>query len=395
MSANTPSQRATRAEIDLDAVAHNVDYFRRLVEPRAGVMAVVKANAYGHGAVLVARAAVAAGARWLAVATVDEGVQLRRAGLATPTLVLAPSEPGEAATALAADLTLAVGDEETAAAIARVAEATGRRAAVHLEVDTGLHRFGVWHEAAVPTALAIAALPALHLEGLYTHFATADEADRAFFATQRDRFHAVVAALRARGLTPPLVHQDNSAAALTDPAPESNLARIGVALYGLSPSGDVPAPPGLRPVLAVRSRVARVFALRPGESVSYGRTFVADRPLRAALVPIGYADGYRRALSNRGEMLLGGRRARVLGRVCMDQTVIAVPEGLDCRPGDGVTVLGGSGGARITAEELATLAGTIGYEIATGLGARVPRHYLRGGRAVAIEDLAGLHAAPA
>jgi alanine racemase len=385
------SRRASRAEIDLDAVAHNVRYFRRRGGGRAAVMAVVKANAYGHGAAMVARAAVAAGARWLAVATVDEGAQLRDAGLTAPVLVLAPSDPAEAPAALAADLTLAVGALDTAAALARVAAAGGREAAVHVEVDTGMHRFGVPAEAAVETVARIARLPGLRLGGLYTHFATADEADRSFFEEQRARFAAVVRAVRERGIAVPLVHQANSAAALTAlPAGCDDLLRVGIALYGLSPSPDVPAPPELRPVLALRSRVARVMALAPGDGVSYGRTFVADRPLRAALVPFGYADGYRRALSNRAAMLLGGRRAPVLGRVCMDQTVIAVPEGLDARPGDEVTLLGAQGDERVSAEELAALAGTIPYEIATGLGARLPRRYLRGGRVVAIEDLGGL-----
>jgi alanine racemase len=383
------SHRATRAEIDLGAVAGKVRYFADIAGPGAGVMAVVKANAYGHGAVMVAWEAVAAGASWLAVATVDEGVQLRAAGLGAPILVLAPSHPDEAPTAVRAGLTLAVADLDLAAAVA--AAARDEPAGVQVEVDTGLHRFGVPHEAAPELIARIAALPGLRLGGVYTHFATADEADRTFRDLQQARFGAVLDALDRAGIAVPLVHQDNSAGALTGPGPRVTLIRPGVALYGMSPSGEVPAPPDLRPALALRTRVARVLDLAPGDSVSYGRTFIADRAMHAALVPLGYADGYRRSLSDRGAMLLGGRRAPVLGRVCMDQTVVAVPDGVAARVGDEVTVIGRQGDARITADELAALAGTIPYEIGTGISARVPRHYLRAGRTVAIETLAGLH----
>lgn len=374
------SRRATRATIDLDALAGNVRYFATLPragrERPAGVMAVVKANAYGHGAVAVAGAALAAGARWLAVATIDEGVELRAAGIGAPVLVLAPSDPAEAPLALRAGLTLAIGDPGVAVKIAAAARGAGGELPIHVEIDTGLHRFGLPADGAVGAVARIAALPGLRLDGLYSHFATADEADRTFFAGQRARFAAIVAALRARGIAPPHLHEDNSAAALSAPGPGCDLVRPGVALYGLSPSVEVPAPPALRPVLTLRTRVARVMALAPGDSVSYGRTFVADRPLRAALVPLGYADGYRRALSNRGAMLLGGRRAPVLGRVCMDQTVIAVPAGVEARPGDEVVAIGPQGAEHITMEEVAALAGTIAYEIATGIGARVPRDYV-------------------
>ena len=390
---SAPSHRATRAEIDLDAVAHNVRYFASLSGGHGrppGVMAVVKANAYGHGATMVAQAAVEAGARWLAVATVDEGIELRRAGLRAPILVLAPSDPAEAQAAIAADLALAVGDCDGVMAIAAAVRGgypSGDGVTVHVEVDTGMHRFGVPAEAAVDAIARIAALPGLRLGGLYHHFATADEADRTFFEEQRARFAAVVAAVRAAGIAVPLTHEDNSAAALTAPAPGCDLIRPGIALYGLSPSAEVPPPPELRPVLALRSRVARVMSLAPGDSVSYGRQFVADRPLRAALVPLGYGDGYRRALSGRAAMLLGGRRAPVLGRVCMDQTVIAVPDGLDARVGDDVTAIGAQGEECIAAEELAALADTIAYEIGTGLSPRLPRHYRRGGRVIAVDGL--------
>lgn len=386
---DTASGRATGATIDLDAVANNTRFFIERAGPTAGVMAVVKANAYGHGAIMVAREAVAAGAAWLAVATVDEGRQLRAAGLTAPILVLAPSHPDEASAAVRADLTLAVGDLPMAAAVA--AAAVERPAPVHVEIDTGLSRFGIPHTIAAAEIARIAALPGLRLDGVYTHFATADEADRTFHDRQEARFEAVLDALAAAGIVVPHAHQDNSAGALVGPGPRVTLIRPGVALYGMSPSDEVAAPPALRPVLTLRSRVARLLDLAPGDSVSYGRTFIAERPTRAALVPLGYADGYRRSLSNRGIMLLGGRRAPVLGRVCMDQTVIAIPDGVDARIGDEVVVIGEQGGERMSADALAALAGTIPYEIGTGISARVPRHYERGGQRVATEIFGLLH----
>ena len=383
------SRRATRAEIDLDAVAHNVRFFADHAGPSAGVMAVVKANAYGHGAIMIARAAIEAGARWLAVATVDEGCQLRAAGLTAPILVLAPSHPDEATAAVRADLTLAVADLALAAA---VGAAAGRGTApIHVEVDTGLNRFGIAHTIAAEEIARIAALPGVRLDGVYTHFATADEADRRFHDEQEARFGAVLEALTARGITVPHIHQDNSAGAIGGPGSRATLIRPGVALYGMSPSDEVPAPPALRPVLSLYSRVARVLDLDPGDTVSYGRTFTAMKAMRAALVPLGYADGYRRGLSGCGQMILGGQRTPVLGRVCMDQTVIAIPDGVPVAIGDEVVAIGAQGEGRISADELAVLAGTIPYEIGTGISARVPRHYLRGGRLVAIETFNGLH----
>lgn len=381
----TPTARATRARIDLDALAGNVRHLRELAGPAVKVMAVVKANAYGHGAVMVARAAVEAGAAWLGVATVDEGIRLREARLTAPILVLAPASPREVDAAVAAGMTLTAGDATSLRALDSAAGAAGARLPVHLEVDTGLHRYGVpWEEAVAMVETALT-LPHLELGGLFTHFATADEADRSFYQEQGQRFREIVAALRVRDLAPPLVHRDNSAASILGRGDEVTMIRAGIALYGLSPSAAVSAPPGLRPVLSIRTEITRVMALRPGDAVSYGREYVADREHRAALTPLGYGDGYLRALSNRGAMLVGGRRARVLGRVCMDQTAIEVPAGIEARVGDEVIVVGEQAGSSLTVDELAALAGTINYEFVTGLSARLPREYWRGGRPVAVE----------
>lgn len=348
-------------------------------------MAVVKANAYGHGAIQVARAAVEAGAGWLGVATVDEGLRLRAGGLTAPILVLAPASPDEVPSALEAHLALAGGDLDSLRALDDAARAAGATLRVHLEIDTGLHRFGVAWDEAVSTLEAAGELSNLEVGGVFTHFATADEADRSFYDVQGNRFRDIVREMRARGVAPPLVHRDNSAASLRGPGEGVTMIRAGIALYGLSPSAEVPAPPALRPVLSLRSAVARVMRLRPGDSVSYAREYVATRSHRAALVPIGYGDGYLRALSNRGVMLLGGRRARVLGRVCMDQVVIELPDDLDACVGDEVVIVGTQGDKAVSIEDLAGLARTIDYEFVTGLSARLPREYWRGGQLVAIE----------
>lgn len=382
--------RATRVRVDLDLLDANVRHLARLAGPDGTLMAVVKANAYGHGASMIARAAEAAGAGWLGVATVDEGVRLRAAGVSAPILVLAPASPCEVPAALASRLTLTAGDIASLVLLDAAAGSAGSPLSLHLEVDTGLHRFGIPWEEAVPAMESIQALPNLEVGGLFTHFATADEADRSFYAAQCSHFAEVVTALRARDLAPRLIHRDNSAASLRGRGAEVTMIRAGIALYGLSPSVVVMAQAPLRPVLSLRTEIARVMALRPGDTVSYGREYVAGSSHLAALVPIGYGDGYGRALSNRGMMLVGGRRARVLGRVCMDQTVIEVPRDVEARVGDEVVVVGQQGGDAISVDELATLAGTINYELVTGLSARLPRDYYQAGRLVAVDELGHL-----
>lgn len=380
--------RATRAEIDLDALAANVHLLRGLLPADAGLVAVVKANAYGHGAVPVAREALAAGAVSLAVATVGEGRELRAGGITAPILLLGAIDPSEVATALARGLTPTIGSVEL---LAVVQEAARRSPAVRpvplqIEVDTGLHRYGVAIDEAVQIARQVVADPYLDLDGVYTHFATADEADPSFVREQADALAACRARFAAAGIRPRRWHRANSAALLRGIVGRGEWARAGIALYGISPSAAVPMP-GLRPVMAVRSRVGRVFPLRPGDSVGYGRTYVCTEPERAALIPIGYADGYRRALSNRAWVGLGGGQAAILGRVSMDQIVVRVPAGVDAAVGAEVTVLGGEPEeAAPSATELAALAETVAYEVVTGISSRVPRLFLRGGAVAEVGD---------
>jgi alanine racemase len=347
-----------------------------LVSTGTQVMAVVKADGYGHGAIEIAAEAVRSGASHLGVATVSEGLQLRAAGVSVPILILGPIDPTEVRTALERRLSLAIGDRRFAELVDRVASGCGLAAArVHLKVDTGMHRFGVAPSDVVAAARSIHAADALAFEGVFTHFADADGVDEAPTAAQAELFEDIVAHLAGEGIRPRMVHAANSAATLRWRRYDYDLVRIGIAVYGLPPARGFPMPPELRPALRVTSSVARVVVLNEGDGVSYGFTYRARHAHRAALVPIGYADGYPRALSNRGWMFVGAARAPVLGRICMDQTVVGLAPAGNVRVGDRVDVIGGSGPSL---EEAAEAAGTITYEVAVGLARRMPRTYVRG-----------------
>lgn len=365
----------TSIEVDLDAIVHNLRAIKAHVGPPVQIIAVVKANAYGHGAAAVARAALFAGASRLAVARVVEGVQLRREGIAAPILVLGYSMPAEAIVGVDHDLTLTVTEAHVAEQVSARAVARGRSAAVHVKVDTGMGRFGLLPDEVVPFLRRIAALPGLRLEGIFTHFAAADAADRTYTRHQFAVFQEVLEAAQAAGIALSLRHAANSAAALSLPETHLDAVRIGIAMYGLRPSDEVEPPVVLRPALALRSHVARVRVLPAGVSIGYGCTYTTPRAMPVALVPVGYGDGYHRVLSNRGSALINGRRCPILGRVSMDQIVVDVSEAGAVAVEDEVVLIGEQGAARIDAEEVARLAGTINYEVVTALTARVPRLY--------------------
>lgn len=380
-------QRATRAEIDLDVLQANVATLKASLAPNVELMAVVKGNAYGHGARMVAPAALAAGASQLAVATVGEGRQLRSLGLEVPILVLSPISSAEVSLALAANLDLAIGTHELLSAVTGAAEATGARPGLHVKLDTGMHRYGASADLAIHLASQIAGSEHLRLAGLMTHFAVADEPDNPATDQQAALFERVLHRLRDQGVHPTHHHLANSAATLRGPHWHGTMVRTGIAMYGLPPSPEVALPDGMRPVMSIRSQVMRVHRLAAPESVGYGHTYIPAASEVDALIPIGYADGYRRALSNRGWMAIAGQPAPVVGRVSMDQTVVRLPDGLTVGPGAGVSVLGGEGGPSAT--EIADLIGTINYEVVSGIAPRVPRHYLRDGQVIAVESLPG------
>lgn len=386
------SGRATRAEIDLDALAGNVRALRSWLPPGASIMAVVKANAYGHGAVVIAREALAAGAEHLAVATVGEAAVLRRAGIDAPLLILGAIDPGEARAALHLRVELAIATEEILdAVVAAVRETTvPAPARMHVKVETGLHRYGAEPDLALALASRIAADPLLELAGAFTHFACADEADDAFTLKQDAAFSAWLDRARGEGIVVGARHRASSAATLAGWAGEQGIARCGIAIYGIAPSPDAPLLAGMRPVMTVRSRVARVLDLRPGDTVGYARTYRCGAAERAALIPVGYGDGYPRALSGVGHVAIGGQPAALLGRISMDQCVVRVPDGPTVGPGSEVVVFGGDpAGVAPSVEAVAAWTGTIGYEVACGIAARVPRVYVRGGDIVEVDDALG------
>jgi len=377
--------RSTVVDVDLDALASNLVALKK--RGGADVIAVVKADGYGHGVEAVAETLVEAGAAMLAVITVEEALVLRRAGITAPVLVLfgAP-ERAEAEAAVAADCALVVWDVERARLYDEVAAAAGRAARVHFKVDTGLTRLGAPVADAPARLAAIRELRHLEVEGLFTHLATADEPDVTNDRTQLARFADV---LRVTGEPPRWVHAAASAAvAVFGAIPGCTAIRPGLSLYGLHTASHLEGALSLRPVLEWRSRVLRVAAAKKGTGVSYGLEYRLPRDGRIATVPVGYGDGLPRALGRRGRVLVGGRALPLAGRVCMDLVMLDVTDLPATREDDEVVMIGSQDGAKQTAEDLATAADTISYEIVTGLRRRVPRRYHRGGRVVAVRTLA-------
>jgi len=373
--------RPAWVEVNLSAIEHNA---RRLVSLAgdAQVLAMVKANAYGHGAVPVARAAVRGGVHWLGVVSLGEALELRRAGITAPILVTGYTAPSEAPLAVANDVTLTVFTLDVACALAEAARAAHTRARVHLKVDTGMSRLGVSVEDAVALARAVHALSHLDIEGVYTHLATADVVDAwgtAFAQTQIAALCAVLDALAEAGIHPRYRHCANSPALLRFPEARLNLIRSGILLYGLDPDPDVPRPADFIPALAFKARVVHVRHIAAHTSVGYGGAFRAPRPMRIAIVAVGYADGYRRALANKGWVLIHGTRAPIIGRVCMDQCFVDVSHIEDVRVGDEVVLIGKQGAEEIRAEDVAAWSGTNNYEIVTTISARVERRYTPNG----------------
>ncbi len=365
----------TWAEIDLEAVRHNVRAYQRHVGAGVKIIAVVKANAYGHGAVPTARAALEAGASMLAVHRLNEGVELRRAGIDAPVLLMGYTPPGGAAQVVRWQLTPSLMTAEFAQALSAQAGLAGVSVPVHVKVDTGMSRFGLMPEETSAFLQNLISLPYLRLEGLFTHFATADSLDQTWVRRQLDVFNGVIAAASSAGIEIPIIHAANSATAMRLREAHFHAVRPGVAIYGLDPSSEWPPVFEIKPALALKSLVARVRELPAGAGVSYGRTWVAARPTTAALVPVGYGDGYHRILSNRGVVLVGGRRAPVIGRVCMDQIVVDVTGIPGVKQDDEVVLIGRQGEEQIRAEELARLAETINYEVTTSILPRVVRVY--------------------
>ena len=366
------------AEVDLGAVGHNVRTLQAIAGAETLLMAVVKADGYGHGAVQVARAALAAGADRLGVATVDEGSSLRAAGIDAPILVLSEPPPGAAPKIVSDRLVPALHSRDFAIALGRAATLASSTVPFHLKVDTGMNRVGVAAEDAADFLESLRGLPAISVEGVFTHFATADAPGDWEFERQMERFSAFLEQMRSRGTSTGIVHAANSAAAILRPEARFGMVRCGIAVYGLHPAETTVGKADLRPAMSVKARVARVRSVAMGEGVSYGFTYHAASPTVIATLPLGYADGVRRGLSNAMRVLVHGVECRQVGRVCMDQLMVEVPRGLTVRVGDEAVIVGTQGEASVTLDEQAALVDTINYEIACGYGARLHRRYTGG-----------------
>ena len=370
------AERPTWVEIDLGAIANNTRLIKSLVGERVQVLASIKADAYGHGAVKVAHTVLHNGATRLGVATLSEVTPLREAGITAPILIFGYVPPWQMREAIRQQATITLYTLDAAKALSHTALALDKTVPVHVKVDTGMGRLGMRFERIeeiVALVSAIKMLPGLLLEGIYTHFAMADSSDKTYTLMQLERFKQVLQALEAEGLRPPLVHAANSAATLSVPDAHFDMVRPGIALYGLDPSNEVRVPEGFRPALSFKTLVAQVKLVPEGECIGYGCTYTTERPTLVATLPLGYADGFRRAPSNWGSVLIHGQEAPLIGRVCMDQCMVDVTHIPQTRIGDEVVLIGRQGEASLTAEKVAERLGTINYEVVSEILARVPR----------------------
>ncbi|EIT87423.1 alanine racemase [Fictibacillus macauensis ZFHKF-1] len=372
--------RDTWAEIDLSAIQENIASFRKHLPQKTNIMAVVKANAYGHGAYQVASAAVEAGATWLSVALMDEAIALRKQGIEEPILVMGVTRPSDVRLAYEWKISLTVFQQEWLHEASKQL-VDGEAVNVHLKVDTGMGRIGARSfEDIQQVATTIASNPHFIFEGMFTHFATADELQSELVDQQFARFEDVVDMVRQMGVEPTYLHCGNSAASLRFPTKLFNIARIGIAMYGLTPSPEMKAvlPFSLKPALSLHTKLVHVKKVEPGDTVSYGATYVALKEEWIGTLPIGYADGWIRRYGENGEVLVQGKRTRFAGRICMDQSMIQLPHEMNV--GETVTLIGRQGEAEISADDVARQAMTINYEISCLLTARVPRIYKKQGR---------------
>lgn len=368
----------TWAEIDLGAVRENIARIRGKLGRGAGLVAVVKSDAYGHGMTRISRAALKAGASWLGVSNIYEARLLRKAFPKARILILSAGMSGHARAIVRHDVTPVVCSAEMLAALSRAAVKAGKMVDVHVIVDTGMGRIGVWHENGFEFVRRAASTSGLRLGGLCSHFACAAERDLSFTKVQLDRFRKVLNKCRRAGIRVPLTHIGNSGAILGMPSTVLNLARVGIMMYGVYPSRQVVKSIPVRPALTLKTEVCFLKRVPPGRSISYCRSFVTYRDTTVATIPIGYGDGYCRLLSNRGEVLVRGRRAPIIGNVTMDQLMIDVGHIGEARVGDEVVLIGRQGDNEITVNEIADLTGTIPYDVMCALGKQVQHRIYRG-----------------
>lgn len=367
------TQYSNWVEVDLGAIENNLQYFKRI--SRATLMAVVKANAYGHGAIEVAQAALRAGIGWLGVARTSEARALRQAGIEAPVLVLGYTPPDQLESTIGLNISMTVWAAEQIEHVASLAQRMGAMARLHLKVNSGMNRLGAKPDDVLSLAQQIAGSPGILFEGVFSHFARADEANPLPSDIQAERFAFALDQLDKHGLRPPWVHLANSAAGLTRSQSHFDLIRVGISMYGLHPSDECKNPPEIRPALRWKAVLSQVKCIPPGEGVSYGHIYNTHAVEKIGTIPVGYADGFRRVEGN--QVLVAGKRAPVVGRVCMDQIMVRLDQEPEAQAGDEVVLIGEQGGERISAEEVGKIWGTINYEVVCAIADRVPRVYKR------------------
>lgn len=388
MEISPSSFRPTWTEINLDAIEHNLREFRRILPENVKIMAVMKADAYGHGAVEIADAVISGGAHSLAVAFLEEAVELRLSGVKKPILLIGPTPPGQVSEIIRHNLTQTVFSIESAAAISREAVSQNTLVPVHVKVDTGMGRVGINPRKTVSFIRQISDLPGIKVEGILTHLASADSSDLSYTSYQIKLFEEALEACREAGIKIPVIHAANSAGTISSPESHYNIIRLGISLYGQYPSPEMNTDKiKLIPVLSFKSRIIFLKEVPPGTYLSYGNTFVTEKNSVIATIPVGYADGFNRLLSNRGSVLVRSQRAPIVGRICMDYSMIDVTEIEGVSVGDEVVLYGTQGESSITVDEVASLLGTISYELLCNVDKRVSRFYLRDGKMVNYRNL--------
>ncbi|WP_152395060.1 alanine racemase [Paenibacillus guangzhouensis] len=385
--------RPTRAEISLNALRHNIEAFRSLIPADTKLLACVKANAYGHGAVGIAREAERLGIDYLSVAFLDEALQLRYAGIQTPILVLGYTGPEGLALARQHQITLMVFSEDVAEAAAALPEDPEQPLKVHVKVDSGMGRLGLLAgQEAVDFVERMLTLPQVDVEGIFTHFSCADETNKEYTMGQYRGFQATIDELQTRGITLPIIHTGNSATGIDLPELTGNMLRLGISLYGLYPSKEVMKERvALKPILTLRTRLTRVKRLPKDTGISYGKRYMTQQEEECiGTLPVGYADGFSRMMSGKVEVLIRGQRVPVVGTICMDQCMVKLSgleeQGESLQAGEEVVLIGSQGGERISVEEIADHTGTINYETVCMLTDRIPRIYIRDGVPVEIDN---------
>lgn len=368
------------AEINLDRIAHNMREIRRVTKKEAEILGVVKADAYGHGVMEVSRTILRNGADRLAVSMLDEAIQLRKNGIDVPILVLGYTDPRRAREIISYGITQTVFSHDLANALSEAAVKMGKSAFIHIKIDTGMGRIGFAPGyAAVKDVVKISKLPKIIIEGLFTHFASADETDRSYTDMQFERYMSIISELQRIGIYIPIKHVANSAATIEFPDMHLDMVRPGIAIYGYYPSDEVDKSKiDLKPAMTLKANVTHVKTVDPCSCISYGRIFKTGRESRIATIPIGYADGYSRLLTGKANVLINGEAAHVVGKICMDQCMVDVTDlSCDVRPGDEVVLFGKQGDSEITVEDVASRIGTVNYEIVCIVGKRIPRAYIQ------------------